>query len=100
MESAWGSEPVTGERASSAGPAPEPGEFGSRPRNHKPHSIDLFGLSVNQVGGQRTSGLDLIVGIGVGAALMYYLDPQLGRARREAIRRRIIEASTEPRDGD
>jgi hypothetical protein len=47
--------------------------FGTRPRNNRPHSISLFGSHrrSRRDAGART--VDLLIGVGIGAAAMYYL---------------------------
>jgi hypothetical protein len=64
--------------------------FGTRPRSDRPHSMSLFGpdRTPGRVGAAR--GLDLLVGVGIGAAMMYYLDPDQGPRRRAAARATIV----------
>ena len=68
--------------------------FGTRPQTGRPHSISLFGpdRSSPRDGGSR--GLELLLGVGIGAAAMYYFDPHAGRQRRSLVRDRIVDAVT------
>jgi hypothetical protein len=68
-----------------AGSKAEPAEsdvFGIRPDTGRPHSICLQAASRDSSSHPSSRGLDLLVGLGIGAAAMYYLDPQAGPARR------------------
>jgi hypothetical protein len=52
--------------------------FGTRPRTDRPHSINLFGTDQS---GSRSNGsraLDLLIGIGIGAAAMFVLARRRG----------------------
>ena len=60
--------------------------FGTRPSAHRPHSMNLFG---NGDDGSRDIGsraMDLLVGVGIGAAVMYYLSSERGSRGRETMR--------------
>jgi hypothetical protein len=72
----------------------EPDVFGSRPRTDRPHSINLFATDPDPSRGNGGRSLDLLVGIGIGAVAMYYLDPGAGARRRAAVRDRIVDAVT------
>jgi len=56
--------------------------FGTRPSRERPHSMRLDGGSTAQVAGAVSRGLDVLLGVGIGAAAMYYLDPASGSRRR------------------
>lgn len=70
----------------------EPEVFGIRPVTGRPHSINL--QPAPRVGTPQPSsrGVDLLVGVGIGAAIMYYLDPDAGAARRARARGAVVEA--------
>ena len=68
--------------------------FGTRPQTGRPHSINLFGPSLSESRGGPSRGLDLLLGVGIGAAAMYYLDPDGGPRRRALIREKIVDAVT------
>jgi hypothetical protein len=56
--------------------------FGTRPSSGRPHSIRLDGGSAGSESGLPSRGLDVLLGVGIGAAAMYYLDPTVGSRRR------------------
>jgi hypothetical protein len=65
------------------GLAHEPDPFGTRRSSGRPHSMSLFRSSPAPLnGGGVSRRVDLLLGIGLGAAAMYYLDPDHGAARR------------------
>jgi hypothetical protein len=68
--------------------------FGTRVRTDRPHSMNLFGArhSTTRDNGERA--LDLLVGVGIGAAAMYYFDPNAGARRRAATLDRIVDVVT------
>jgi hypothetical protein len=68
--------------------------FGTRPQTGRPHSLSLFApdRSPTRDGGVR--GLDVLLGVGIGAAVMYYLDPDGGARRRAVVRDKIVGAVT------
>ena len=68
--------------------------FGTRPPTGRRHSMSLFGPEHDQPGDGGSRGLDVLVGAGIGAAVMYYLDPDGGPRRRALVRDRIVEAVT------
>jgi hypothetical protein len=63
--------------------------FGTRARTDRPHSISLFRADRDPARDGAARGLDVLLGIGIGAAVMYYLDPDRGPERRAAARERI-----------
>jgi hypothetical protein len=68
--------------------------FGTRPQTGRPHSINLFGPSRSESRDRPSRGLDVLLGVGIGAAVMYYLDPDGGPRRRARVRERIVGAVT------
>jgi hypothetical protein len=70
-----------------------PDPFGIRPSRARPHSISLFRASAAPLDtGGLSRGADLLIGVGLGAAAMYYLDPDHGAARRAQLRDKIVRA--------
>jgi hypothetical protein len=63
--------------------------FGTRPRTDRPHSISLFAPDHGSPRDGAARRLDVLIGVGIGAAMMYYLDPDRGPQRRAAARDRI-----------
>jgi hypothetical protein len=68
--------------------------FGIRPQTGRPHSMSLFGSDRSQPHDGPSRGLDVLVGVGIGAAVMYYLDPDGGPRRRALVRDKIVGAIT------
>jgi hypothetical protein len=68
--------------------------FGTRPQTGRPHSINLFGPSRSDARDGPSRGLDVLLGVGIGAAVMYYLDPDGGPRRRGLVREKIVDAVT------
>lgn len=68
--------------------------FGTRPQSGRPHSMNLFGADriVQREG--TTRGLDVLLGVGIGAVIMYYLDPDGGARRRGTVRESIVHVVT------
>jgi hypothetical protein len=86
---------VTGPIASMASEVTAHAEgFGTRPQTGRPHSISLFGSDQSQTRNGPSRGLDVLLGVGIGAAVMYYLDPDGGPRRRALVRDKIVEAVT------
>jgi hypothetical protein len=56
--------------------------FGTRPSSGRPHSIRLDGGPIGSGARSVSRGLDVLLGIGIGAVAMYYLDPTAGSRRR------------------
>jgi hypothetical protein len=84
---------VTGVAVSLAGDvAAHADAFGTRPQTGRPHSMSLFGSDPgrSREGGSRS--LDVLIGVGIGAAVMYYLDPDGGPRRRALVRDKIVDA--------
>jgi hypothetical protein len=61
------------------------GSFGIRPSTARPHSINLFGAPHDAAQTVAPRGADVLLGVGIGAALMYYLDRDRGWQRRAAL---------------
>jgi hypothetical protein len=61
------------------------GVFGIRPSADRPHSINLFGAPHEAAQQVVSRGADLLLCVGIGAALMYYLDRDRGSQRRTAL---------------
>lgn len=53
--------------------------FGTRPRTGRPHSISLFGTGRGASRNAASRGLDVLLGVGIGAAVMYYLVRRVNR---------------------
>jgi hypothetical protein len=53
--------------------------FGTRPRTGRPHSISLFGAGRGSSRNVASRGLDVLLGVGIGAAVMYYLVRRVDR---------------------
>jgi hypothetical protein len=68
--------------------------FGTRLQTGRPHSISLFGASSTAERQGTARGLDVLLGVGIGAAVMYYLDPDGGARRRGAARDTIVRVVT------
>jgi hypothetical protein len=68
--------------------------FGTRPQTGRPHSISLFGPDRARPRDGASRGLDILLGAGIGAAVMYYLDPDGGPQRRERAREKVVSAVT------
>ncbi len=64
--------------------------FGTRPNSDRPHSINLSGASRAQPLRQASRAMDVLLGLGIGAAIMYYLDPDAGAERRARVRERLV----------
>jgi hypothetical protein len=64
--------------------------FGTRPTRGRPHSIRLSGGTRGQAMRPASRAMDVLLGIGIGAAIMYYLDPLSGAQRRARVRDRIV----------
>ncbi len=80
------------------GVAPEAEVFGTRPNSGRPHSMSLYGAANGPATAGGAAGLELLIGIGIGAAVMYYLDPDGGARRRATARdqiQRAVNASPE-----
>jgi hypothetical protein len=65
--------------------------FGTRPSSGRPHSIRLDGEPVHSAR-YVARGFDVLLGVGIGAAAMYYLDPSAGSRRRARAREAIVGA--------
>ena len=65
--------------------APDDSAFGIRPQTGRPHSINLFGDTRDVAQHVALRGADVLVGVGIGAALMYYLDKDRGPERRSQL---------------
>jgi hypothetical protein len=61
------------------------GAFGIRPSTDRPHSINLFGAQRDAAQHVTSRGADVLLGVGIGAALMFYLDRERGSHRRSAL---------------
>jgi hypothetical protein len=68
--------------------------FGTRPLTDRPHSLSLFGTDRSPAHDGTSRGLDVLLGVGIGAAAMYYFDPDGGPRRRALARDRIVGAVT------
>lgn len=88
------SEVVESATAAERGVAWDAEGFGTRPRTDRPHSINLFATGEGSAPDNRARAVDVLVGAGLGAVAMYYLDPAVGAQRRAAIRERIVDAVT------
>jgi len=66
--------------------------FGTRPSRHRPHSLSLASSSRGEASGAGAWGMDVLLGVGLGAALMYYLDPDRGARRRARATDALIRA--------
>jgi hypothetical protein len=53
--------------------------FGTRPRTGRPHSISLFGTRRGASRNVALRGFDVLLGVGIGAAVMYYLVRRVNR---------------------
>jgi hypothetical protein len=78
--------------AALSGAIPNAETFGTRPRTDRPHSISLFGSDRNPTRDGASRGLDVLLGVGIGAAVMYYLDPDCGQRRRAAVLDKVVGA--------
>lgn len=68
--------------------------FGTRPSTDRPHSMSLFGAERAPPRDGVARSLDLLIGLGIGAAVMYYLDPDGGSRRRALARDKVVGAVT------
>jgi hypothetical protein len=68
--------------------------FGTRPQTGRPHSINLFGAERGTSHDRGSRGLDVLLGVGIGAAVMYYIDPAGGPRRRALVRDKVVDAVT------
>jgi hypothetical protein len=68
--------------------------FGTRPLTDRPHSTNLFGADRSAPRDGSARGLDVLLGAGIGAAVMYYLDPDEGARRRGVVRDAILDIVT------
>jgi hypothetical protein len=66
--------------------------FGTRPNTGRPHSINLQPPTRGAASEPAGPNLDLLVAVGIGAAVMYYLDPSAGGARRARLRGVLVDA--------
>jgi hypothetical protein len=69
--------------------------FGTRPSTSRPHSMRLDGGDVAAESGSGSRGLDVLLGVGIGAAAMFCLDPSTGSRRRARIRETTVSAATD-----
>lgn len=67
------------------------GESGARSKGRSSRSY-------GSAGGAGNTGLTLLAGIGIGAALMYIFDPEQGRRRRALLRDQIVSCMNETSD--
>lgn len=65
--------------------------FGIRSQTGRPHSINLFGAQREGAQIVASRPAQLLLGVGIGAALMYYLDHDRGSQRRSALGEAIEE---------
>jgi hypothetical protein len=56
--------------------------FGTRPSADRPHSMNLCAARGGPSAGSAGRAADILLGVGLGAAVMYYLDPVAGADRR------------------
>ncbi len=77
---------TTNAAAAASGVTPESVAFGIRPSTGRPHSIRLEAGALAREAGSGSRGLDILLGIGIGAAAMYCLDP-IGRRAAESLPR-------------
>lgn len=89
------------EATTAAGPVPavlggaEADEvFGSRPATGRPHSMSLHSSSAIAPHPGAAGVAEVLIGLGVGAAIMYYLDPRAGAQRRARVRDAIVQVAT------
>ncbi|MFN2565547.1 MAG: hypothetical protein ABR499_11145 [Gemmatimonadaceae bacterium] len=68
--------------------------FGTRQSTDRPHSLSLSAAGPTLPHGGATRGADVLLGVGIGAAIMYYLDPDGGARRRARIRDTVVRALT------
>jgi hypothetical protein len=71
--------------ASPIGDTIDAGAFGTRPATGRPHSINLFGAQRDVARKVASRGTDVLLGVGIGAVLMYYLDRDRGSGRRATL---------------
>jgi hypothetical protein len=53
--------------------------FGTRPRTGRPHSISLAGTRRGASRNVASRGFDVLLGVGIGAAVTYYLVRRVNR---------------------
>jgi hypothetical protein len=68
--------------------------FGTRAQTGRPHSMSLFGADRIAQREGTIHGLDVLLGVGIGAVIMYYLDPDGGARRRGTVRDSIVHVVT------
>jgi hypothetical protein len=66
--------------------APDAEGFGTRSSRSRPHSINLYGNGHDGSRDAASRGFDLLLGLGVGVAAMYYLDAEHGARRRDGVK--------------